>query len=95
MVTMRSLKSCYDLQGSNAEDGSALQNLFLKTLGIPNASLEHIVAELNELRLRNDEDPAKILRFYDFLNTNIPSSQEIRCVSFCQKVIRPVSLITK
>ncbi|KAF5976053.1 hypothetical protein FCOIX_7307 [Fusarium coicis] len=80
MVTMRSLKSCYDLQGSNAEVGSALQNLFLKTLGIPNASLKHIVAELNELRLRNDEDPAKILRFYDFLNTNIPSSQDIRAL---------------
>nr|RBQ88579.1 hypothetical protein FVER53263_13967 [Fusarium verticillioides] len=78
MVTMRSLKSCYDIQGSNAEVGSALQNLFLKTLGIPNASLEQIVAELNELRLRNDEDPAKILRLYDFLNTNIPSSQDIR-----------------
>ncbi|KYG13719.1 hypothetical protein FVEG_13967 [Fusarium verticillioides 7600] len=80
MVTMRSLKSCYDIQGSNAEVGSALQNLFLKTLGIPNASLEQIVAELNELRLRNDEDPAKILRLYDFLNTNIPSSQDIRAL---------------
>ncbi|KAF4434911.1 hypothetical protein FACUT_7571 [Fusarium acutatum] len=78
MVTVRSLKSCYDPQGSNVEVGSALQNLFLKTLGIQNASLEHMVAELNGLRIRNEEDPTVILRIYDFLNTKIPPSQSIR-----------------
>ncbi|KAI7767275.1 hypothetical protein LZL87_009677 [Fusarium oxysporum] len=80
MLTMRSLKSCYDLKGSNVEGGSALQSLFLETLGIQNASLEHLVAELNELRIRNDEDPAEIFRLYDFLNTKIPSSQGMRTV---------------
>ncbi|CVK97588.1 uncharacterized protein FMAN_11602 [Fusarium mangiferae] len=78
MVTMRCLKSCYDLQGSNIEVKSALQNLFLDTLGIQNAQLEHLVAELNELRIRNDEDPAKILQIYDFMNTKVPSSHDIR-----------------
>ncbi|KAF5569379.1 hypothetical protein FPHYL_2194 [Fusarium phyllophilum] len=78
MVTMRSLKSCYDLQCSSAEAGSALQSLFIETLGIQSAKLEHLVAELKELRIRNDEDPSKILQVYDFLNTNISSSQDIR-----------------
>ncbi|KAF4496193.1 hypothetical protein FAGAP_7624 [Fusarium agapanthi] len=78
MVTKRSLKSCYDLQGSNAEAGSALHSLFFETLGIENAKLEHLVAELNELRIRNDENPAKILPVYGFLNTNIPLSQDMR-----------------
>ncbi|RBQ81307.1 hypothetical protein FVER14953_13967 [Fusarium verticillioides] len=59
---------------------SALQSLFVETLGIQNAKLEHLVAELNELRIKNREDPAKILRIYDFLNTNIPSSQDMRIV---------------
>ncbi|PNP78144.1 hypothetical protein FNYG_08461 [Fusarium nygamai] len=77
MITMRSLKSCYDLQGSNVEVRSALQSLFVETLGIQNAKLEHLVAELNELRIKNDEDPAKILRIYEFLNTNTPSSQDM------------------
>ncbi|SCV38421.1 uncharacterized protein FFB14_06917 [Fusarium fujikuroi] len=78
MVTMRCLKSCYNLQGSNIEVKSALQNLFFETLGIQNAQLEHLVAELNELRIRNDEDPAGILQIYDFMNTKIPSSHDIR-----------------
>ncbi|KAF5722941.1 hypothetical protein FMUND_2298 [Fusarium mundagurra] len=78
MVTMRSLKSCYEIQGSNVEVRSALQSLFMETLGIQNAKLEHLVAELDELRIKNDEDPAKILRIYDFMNTNIPSSQDMR-----------------
>ncbi|KAG5750594.1 hypothetical protein H9Q69_012662 [Fusarium xylarioides] len=78
MVTMRSLKSCYDLQSSNAEAGSDLQSLFIETLGIQNAKLEHLVAELKELRITNVEDPAKILQVYDFMNTNICSSQDIR-----------------
>lgn len=90
---MRSLKSCYDPQRSNTETGSALQTLFLETIGIQNAKLEQLVAELNELRIRNDEDPANILRMYDFLNTNIPSSQDIRYVSFCHNIFRPVTLI--
>ncbi|RBR21176.1 hypothetical protein FVER53590_13968 [Fusarium verticillioides] len=80
MVTMRSLKSCYDIQVSNVKMRSALQSLFVETLGIQNAKLEHLVAELNELRIKNREDPAKILRIYDFLNTNIPSSQDMRIV---------------
>ncbi|CZR46644.1 uncharacterized protein FPRO_12094 [Fusarium proliferatum ET1] len=78
MVTRYSLKSCYELQGSIVQVGSALQNIFIKTLGIQNASLEHMVEELNELRISNDEDPTRILRIYEFLNTNIPSSQDIR-----------------
>ncbi|KAF5625605.1 hypothetical protein F52700_8970 [Fusarium sp. NRRL 52700] len=80
MVTMRSLKSCYDVQGSNVDVESDLQGLFLETLGIQNAKLEHLVAELNELRVRNDEDPTGIIRIYGHLNTNILSSQDMRAV---------------
>ncbi|KAF5694134.1 hypothetical protein FDENT_1438 [Fusarium denticulatum] len=71
-------RSCYDIQVSNVEARSDLQSLFMETLGLQNAKLEHLVAELNELRIKNEEDPAKILRIYDFLNTNIPSSQDMR-----------------
>ncbi|KAF5608376.1 uncharacterized protein FSUBG_4594 [Fusarium subglutinans] len=78
MATMRSLNSCYDLQSSSAEAGSALHSLFFDTLGIENAKLEHLVAELNELRIRNDEDPAKVLTVYGFLNTKVSSSQDMR-----------------
>ncbi|KAF5968145.1 hypothetical protein FBULB1_10851 [Fusarium bulbicola] len=78
MVTMRSLKSCYDVQASSAEAGSALHSIFFETLGIENAKLEHLVAELNELRIRNDEDLAKIVSVYSFLDTKIPSSQDMR-----------------
>ncbi|KAF5639429.1 uncharacterized protein FTJAE_4766 [Fusarium tjaetaba] len=78
MVTMRSLKSSYHVQGSNAKVRSTLQSLFVETLGMQNAKLEHLVAELNELRIKNEEDSAKILRIYDFLNTNIPSSKDMR-----------------
>lgn len=95
MVTRYSLKSCYELQGSNVQVGSALQNIFIQTLGIQNASLEHMVEELNELRISNDEDPTRILRIYEFLNTNIPSSQDIRYVPLCHNLIRPVTLISE
>ncbi|KAG4253702.1 hypothetical protein FPRO03_07662 [Fusarium proliferatum] len=87
MVTMRSLKSRYDLRDSVADlkdelvvISDTLQSLFSKTLGIQNAKLEHLVAELNQLRIRNDVDPTQIFRVYDFLNTKIPSSQEMRNV---------------
>lgn len=92
---MRCLKSCYDIQGSNVEVKSALRNLFIETLGIQNAQLEHLVAELNELRIRNDEDPAEILQIYDFMNTKIPSSHDIRYVLFCHNTFLPVTLMTK
>ncbi|KAF5251689.1 hypothetical protein FANTH_3299 [Fusarium anthophilum] len=78
MVIMRSLKSCYDLQASSAEARSALHSLFYETLGVENAKLEHAVAELNELRIRNDEDLAKIVSVYSFLHMKIPSSQDMR-----------------
>ncbi|KAF5556276.1 hypothetical protein FNAPI_5799 [Fusarium napiforme] len=80
MVTMRSLKSCYDILDLVIKFKGALKVFFVETLGIQNAKLEHLVAELNELRIKHEEDPAKILRIYDFLNTNIPSSQDMRAV---------------
>ncbi|CVL01440.1 uncharacterized protein FPRN_11559 [Fusarium proliferatum] len=73
MVTMRSLKSHYDLKDSVIEIKGNLQDLFLETLSIQNTKLEHLVAELNELRIRNDVDPAQIFRLYDFLYTNMPA----------------------
>ena len=80
MVTAYSLKISYARRSLSDEDMSNIENLFHRTLGIPNATVNNLVTELNKLREEGCDEDDRILDLYKYLHGNEVESSDIRCV---------------
>ncbi|KAH7173247.1 uncharacterized protein B0J16DRAFT_405610 [Fusarium flagelliforme] len=78
MVTAHSLKSSYARRSLSEEDMSNIENLFHRTLGIRNATVDNLVTELDELREEGCEEDDRILELYKYLHGNAVESSDIR-----------------
>jgi hypothetical protein len=71
-MTAHSLKSLYMRQGLSDEDMSSIENLFYRTLGIQNATIDNLVVELGRLREDGCEDDNRILDLYTYMSAKLP-----------------------
>lgn len=75
MVTAHSLRALYSRKIGDDEKFRNIENLFQRTLGIQDASLDDLVTELNELREANCEEIPRMRAIYDYLHkSNVPVS---------------------
>ena len=81
MVTAHSLKSSYARRSLSEEDMSNIENLFHRTLGIRNATVDNLVTELKELREEGCEEDDRLRELYEYLHGNAFETSDIRCVS--------------
>ncbi|CZR37438.1 uncharacterized protein FPRO_02302 [Fusarium proliferatum ET1] len=73
MVMFHSLKASY-LERMDNERFRNIENLFTRTLQIPDASLDDLVTELTELRDEGCEEIPRMRAIYDYLHkANVPS----------------------
>lgn len=77
MMTAYSLQTLYSRTLDDEKLGN-LQNLFQRTLEIPNAELDHIVSELEALRRANNTDMARIKGLYKYLDKSSTSRSQLR-----------------
>ncbi|RBA17408.1 hypothetical protein FPRO05_02132 [Fusarium proliferatum] len=72
MVMFHSLRASYRERMDNEKLGN-IENLFKRTLQIPDASLDHLVSELTKLREEGCEEIPRIRAIYDYLHkANVP-----------------------
>ncbi|KAI1054575.1 hypothetical protein LB506_010651 [Fusarium annulatum] len=72
MVIFHSLRASYRKLMDNEKFGN-IENLFKRTLQIPDASLDHLVSELTKLREEGCEEIPRMRAIYDYLHkSNIP-----------------------
>ncbi|KAF5710614.1 hypothetical protein FGLOB1_5378 [Fusarium globosum] len=72
MVTFHSLRASYRKLMDN-EKFRDIENLFKRTLQIPDASLDHLVSELTKLREEGCEEIPRMRAIYDYLHkANVP-----------------------
>lgn len=63
-------------QGLSDEDMSSIENLFYRTLGIQDATIDNLVVELGRLRENGCEEDSRILDLYTYMDAKfsvIPS----------------------
>lgn len=55
-------------QGLSDEDMSSIENLFYRTLGIQDATIDNLVVELGRLRENGCEEDDRILDLYKYMD---------------------------
>ncbi|KAM0239528.1 hypothetical protein ACHAP5_008251 [Fusarium lateritium] len=78
MATVYSLKSTYTRRGLSEEDMSSIENLFHRTLGIRNAAVDDLVAELDLLRDEGCDEDDRMLGLYRYLHDEVAESSNMR-----------------
>mgnify|MGYP004714721323 CR=1 FL=1 len=78
--TVHSLRYLYNQQSLRDEHRKCIDNLFRGTLGIRDATMSDVVAELDVLRREGCEDFPRILGLYRYLDEEVASSADMRCV---------------
>lgn len=79
MKTHNSLRALYSRTLGEEQMGN-IENLFRRTLEIPNASLDDLVAELHELRSVGCKDKLRMRALYKYLDKSIPATPDMRYV---------------
>ncbi|KAI8676088.1 hypothetical protein NCS56_00495700 [Fusarium sp. Ph1] len=77
MITAHSLRTLYSRRLGDEQMGT-MENLFQRTLGIRDASLKDLVAELGGLREEGCEDILRIRALYEYLEDSMAPSADMR-----------------
>ncbi|KAF9774642.1 hypothetical protein IL306_007330, partial [Fusarium sp. DS 682] len=78
MVMAHSLKSLYMRSGLSDEDMTSIENLFHRTLGIKDVTMNDLVVELGMLRDADCEEHNRIRDLYIYMSKKLPFSLDIR-----------------